>query len=95
MAEPNPVFQKNYGDYLRQLDNTNMSLWESVLDITVDEKRRTAQIPFFHTLYRVSPFGVVNDRGRRPDYGTCVNIAEVPADVPATGSVREGLDKLS
>lgn len=30
------------------------------------------QIPFFQTLYRVSPFGVLNDRGRRPDYGTCV-----------------------
>ena len=72
MAEPNPVFQKNYGDYLRQLDNTNLSLWESVLDITVDEQRRTAQIPFFQTLYRVSPFGVVNEQGRRPDYGTCV-----------------------
>ena len=67
MAEPNPVFQKNYGDYLRQLDNTNLSRWGSVLDITVDEQRRTAQIPFFQTLYRVSPFGVVNEQGRRPD----------------------------
>lgn len=72
MAELNPVFQKNYGDYLRRLDNTNLSLWESVLDITVDELRKTAQVPFFHTLYRVSPFGVVDDRGKRPDYGTCV-----------------------
>ena len=72
MAEPNPVFQKYYGDYLRQLDNTNLSLWESVLDITVDELRKTAQVPFFHTLYRVSPFGVVDDRGKRPDYGICV-----------------------
>ena len=72
MAEPNPVFRKHYDDYLRQLDHTNSLLWESVLDITVDEKKRTAQIPFFNTLYRVSPFGVQNDRGRRPDYGTCV-----------------------
>ncbi len=54
------------------MDITNLSLWESVLDITVDELRKTAQVPFFHTLYRVSPFGVVDDRGKRPDYGTCV-----------------------
>lgn len=72
MTEPNPVFEKNYKDYLRQLDSTQMSRWESILDITVDKKRRTAQIPFFQTLYRVSPFGVIDDRGRRPDYGTCV-----------------------
>ena len=49
-----------------------MSRWESVLDIAVDEKRRTAQISFFQTLYRVSTSGVVDDRGQRPDYGTCV-----------------------
>ena len=72
MTKPNPVFEKNYGDYLQQLDSTHMSRWEAVLDITVDEKRRTAQIPFFQTLYRVSPFGVVDERGKRPDYGTCV-----------------------
>ena len=72
MAESNPVFEKNYEDYLRQLDTTHMSRWESILDITVNKKTRTAQIPFFQTLYRVSPFGVVNDQGRRPDYGTCV-----------------------
>lgn len=67
MTEPNPVFRKNYKDYLRQLDSTQMSRWESILDITVDKKRRTAQIPFFQTLYRVSPSGVIDDRGRRPD----------------------------
>ncbi len=72
MTAPNPVFDKNYEDYLKQLDSTPMSRWESILDIAVDEKRRTAQIPFFQTRYRVSPAGVVDDRGKRPDYGTCV-----------------------
>ena len=28
--------------------------------------------PVFQALFRVSPFGVVDDRGQRPDYGTCV-----------------------
>ena len=72
MIEPNPVFEKNYTDYLRQLDTTHLPMWGSVLNITVDEKRTSALIPFFKTLYRVSPFGVVDDHGRRPDYGTCV-----------------------
>ncbi len=72
MTGPNPVFEKNYADYLRQLDSTDMSRWESMLDIAVDEKTRAAQILFFKARYHVSPFGVVDDRGRRPGYGTCV-----------------------
>ena len=72
MTEPNPIFEKNYKDYLRQLDCTHMPRWVSVLNITVDEKRSTAQIPFFQTMYRVSPAGVVDKRCRRPDYGACV-----------------------
>jgi hypothetical protein len=28
MIEPNPVFEKNYGDYLGQLDSAHMSRWE-------------------------------------------------------------------
>jgi hypothetical protein len=50
MTEPNPVFEKNYRDYLRQLDSTQMSRWESVLDISVDEKRRVVQVVFFVNL---------------------------------------------
>ena len=46
MEVANPIFEKNYEDYLRQLDNTKLSMWESVLNITVDEKRKTARIPF-------------------------------------------------
>jgi hypothetical protein len=72
MVEANPVFKKNYANYLQQLDSANLSAWESVLDITVDKKSRTAQIPFFKTTYRVSPSGVIDDRGERPEYGICV-----------------------
>lgn len=68
MAEPNPVFEKNYEDYLRQLDTTQMSQWESILDITIDKKRRTAQIPFFQILNRVSRFGMVDELGEWPNY---------------------------
>ncbi|BBO79054.1 hypothetical protein DSCW_64710 [Desulfosarcina widdelii] len=72
MGDTNPVFKENSENYLRQLDYTQLSRWESILDITVDEKRKTVQIPFFQTNYRVSPFGVVDGQGQRPDYGICV-----------------------
>ena len=87
MIEPNPVFEKNYEDYLRQLDNTHMSRWESVLQITTDEERKTAHIPFFQKLYHVSPLGVVDEQGRRPNYGICVILLKYllmcPLQVPS------------
>jgi hypothetical protein len=72
MGNTNPVFKENTENYLRQLDYTQLSRWESILDTTVDEKRKTVQIPFFQRNYRVSPFGVVDGQGKRPDYGACV-----------------------
>ena len=72
MAPPNPVFEKHYRDYLRQLDKADISSWSPILDIAVDANQETAQVPFFQTCYHVSPSGVVNERGQRPDYGTCV-----------------------
>jgi len=87
MPEPNPIFEKNYARYLRQLEDVDLSLCESILDITVDEERKIAQVPFFNTIYRVSRFGVVDDRGKRPDYGTSVvllkHLLMCPQQVPA------------
>ncbi len=72
MGATNPIFKEHYGNYLRQLEDVNFSLCESVLGIRVEAAGKIAEIPFFNRLYRVSRFGVVDDRGRRPDYGTCV-----------------------
>jgi len=72
MEESNPVFKKNYCGYLQKLDKVDFSLGQSVLAIEVDEERKTAQIPFFQTMYQVSQEGVVDNRGKRPDYGICV-----------------------
>lgn len=71
-GKTNPIFEKNYGNYLRKVNDVDLSQCASVLRITVDEEKRTAEIPFFKTIYRVSQSGVVDDRGKRPDYGTCV-----------------------
>jgi len=72
MATSNPIFKKNYTDYLKKLDTVDFSLLSSVLDITVNEERRIAQIPFFQADYQVSASGVVDNNGKRPNYDTCV-----------------------
>jgi len=72
MRKSNPIFEKTYGSYLRQLDNVDLSLYNSVLGIIVDEERKTVRIPFFKKCYQISRFGVIDDQGKRPDYGTCV-----------------------
>lgn len=70
--KPNPIFEINYRNYLQKVNDVDLSQCASVLDITVDEEKRTAEIPFFKTIYRVSQFGVVDEGGKRPDYGICV-----------------------
>jgi len=89
MTEPNPVFEENYKDYLRQLDGIHMSRWASVLNIAVDEKRITAQIPFFQAMHRVSPAGVAYNRCRRPDYGTCLMLLKYLLICPLQTSWEE------
>jgi hypothetical protein len=68
----NPVFETNYNDYLHRLAGVDFPVCAPVLDIAVDDAGRAVAVPFFNATYRVSRFGVVDDRGRRPDYGVCV-----------------------
>lgn len=72
MEKLNPVFEKNYKGYLEALTGLDLSIRCSILDISVDEDRKTAEIPFFGSIYRVSREGLVNADGKRPDYGTCI-----------------------
>lgn len=72
MGMPNPIFKKNYEDYLLQLKNVDFALCNSTLGINVDEKNLYAEIPFLNTIYRVSRLGVVDEQGKRPKYGICV-----------------------
>ena len=87
MKTTNPIFEKNYEGYLRRLKNNDFSLGQSILGIAVDKDGKTARIPFFQSLYQVSRSGVMNDRGKRPDYGTCVILLKYllmcPQQVPA------------
>lgn len=72
MVQSNPIFKKNYVDYLKKLDTIDFSLLSSILDIKVNAELRTAQIPFFQADYQVSASGVVDHNGKRPSYDTCV-----------------------
>jgi len=72
MEKKNPIFKKNYENYLRELGDVDLSMCESILGVAVDEEKGIAEIPFFRTHYQVSPLGVVDERGKRPDYGICV-----------------------
>ena len=54
MGKPNSIFKKQYEDYLRQVETVDFSQCAAVLDINGDEERRTAEIPFFKTICRVS-----------------------------------------
>ena len=72
MGNPNPVFQKNYENYLLQLSSANADNWQSVLAIEADYSDKTAQISFLDRQFNVSPTGVVDEQGCRPEYGLCV-----------------------
>jgi len=83
----NSIFEKHYEDYLRQLNDVDFSVCAPILDVALDDAGKTAVIPFFETTYRVSPFGVVDEHGKRPDYGICVillkHLLGCPQWVPA------------
>ncbi|MDJ0622322.1 MAG: DUF3786 domain-containing protein [Desulfocapsaceae bacterium] len=72
MGKPNPVFKKNYENYLHQLEEVNPANWSSILAIEVDREKRLAKIPFFDDMYDVSPTGISDAQGSRPDYGISV-----------------------
>lgn len=72
MNEPNPIFEQHYKRYLGQISHVDLSQCESVLGLAVDHRTRQVTVPFFNTLFRVSPSGVTDDRGQSPDYGICV-----------------------
>lgn len=72
MKTRNPVFERHYQGYLRQLDAVDFSRLEPILKAGIPRNRKTAHIPFFRSHYQVSRQGVADPKGKRPDYGTCV-----------------------
>ncbi len=72
MKKPNPIFKKHYQDYLAEIASLDLSTRSAILDISLEADGQTAVIPFFGSDYRVSSEGIVDARGKRPEYGTCL-----------------------
>lgn len=86
MPDTNPVFKEHYEGYLRQLAGLDLARRAPVLGITA-HNASSVDVPFFNTRYQVSPAGIADDRGERPDYGLCVILLKYlllcPQQVPA------------
>lgn len=72
MENKNPIFEKNYHAYLKDLSGLDLSDSAEILDITVEKQSNTALIPYFGKKYCVSTKGVVGPSGQRPCYEICV-----------------------
>ena len=83
MENKNPIFKKNYENYLQQLGGVDLSMCESILGIAVDQEKGIAEIPFFGIHYQVSPLGVEDEGDKRPDYGICVVLLKYLLMCPA------------
>lgn len=87
MVNKNPVFEKNYVDYLQRLKSADPARWSPVLAIDVDESLESAKIPFLGRLYTVTPECILDEQGNSPDYGICVILLKYllmcPEGVPA------------
>ena len=71
MTTPNAIFETHYASYLAELSGIDPGRRASILDITMEDER-TVKVPYLGAVYRVSPDGVEDGAGHRPDYGTCV-----------------------
>lgn len=72
MQSKNPIFEKNYHAYLKDLSGLDLTDRAEILDITVEKLSNTALIPYFGKKYCVSTEGVVGTSGQRPGYEVCV-----------------------
>ena len=72
MQSKNPIFEKNYHAYLKDLSGLDLSDRAGILNITVEKQSNTALIPYFGKKYCVSTEGVVGISGKRPSYEVSV-----------------------
>ena len=64
------VYEKTYQSYLQQLQAMDFDGQEELLGITVDG--RDLVVPYFGSSVRLTPHGLEDAAGRRPDFSDCV-----------------------
>ena len=70
MPTVNPVFEKTYKDYLKQIAAIDPTSIEQILGVRVEGREIT--IPLFGIPHKVSEKGIVDPSGRQPSLDICV-----------------------
>lgn len=74
MKEQAAVFKKTYEDYLAQIAKIDLKTLPARLNVKVDGDE--VIIPFFGILHKVSPTGIVDPSGDRPNHAICVVLSK-------------------
>ena len=99
MVDNREVFERIYRDYLVEVSALDLNRIKERLGVELDGE--TAIIPFYGAPYRVSPAGIVDDQGRRPNHAVSVILCKYlllcPESEPVEGewvTYREFKDAL-
>jgi len=74
MKEQAAVFKKTYEDYLTQIAKIDLRTLPARLGVRVDGDE--VIIPFFGIPHKVSPAGIVDPSGDRPNHAICVVLSQ-------------------
>lgn len=68
MPKTNPVFERNYQRYLKQLDLGVLERKLPMLGLSMDKDGRQVEVPFFNRVFLVSKKGVTDGPGQYTPY---------------------------
>lgn len=74
MKEQAAVFKQTYEDYLTQIAKIDLTTLSDNLGVKTDGDG--VLIPFFGILHRVSPAGIVDPSGEKPNHAICVVLSK-------------------
>lgn len=74
MKQKAEIFEKNYAEYCKRLNQTNLVNKNEILGVSF--YNRQLCIPFFDITYLVSQDGIIDEEGNRPDYVSFVILSQ-------------------
>lgn len=74
MSLVSPVFEQHYKAYLSQLADLDLQVLVPEVGgrITMGPEGQGIEITYFNRPYRISPGGITDGAGRKPEYDTCI-----------------------
>ena len=88
MSQANPVFEKNYNNYLDEIAKVDFGAIKDTLACRVEGDHLV--VPFFGREYRVSRHGITDAANRKPGYVVCVILAKYILRCPAWAAADDG-----